>query len=140
MKAKTVKEAQEEKAKRDFEMKVWDYCKDKLDIYPKWLLRDFCNYWTAKNDNGKKMYFQMEKKWSTPLRLSTWRQRTLKDPRWDGETKTYPNYLNMRLVKNMDTNEWAQYKKHLISKGWQFGEGAGGPWALSPNNERIWLT
>ena len=50
--------------------------------YPVWLRKDFWNYWTAMNDNGRKMYFEMESKWNTGLRLATFVKNSMKDPRW----------------------------------------------------------
>lgn len=40
--------------------------------YPAAMLTDFIDYWTEKNQTGKKMRFQMEKTWDTHKRLARW--------------------------------------------------------------------
>ena len=35
-------------------------------------INDFIDYWTETNSTGKKMRFELEKTWSTPLRLKRW--------------------------------------------------------------------
>lgn len=42
------------------------------NTYPKEMLRAFFDYWTEKNDGGRKMKFEMEKVFEIPKRLSTW--------------------------------------------------------------------
>ena len=79
-----------EQRREAFRKRLIDYCEehDPRSIkYPKWLRKDFWHYWTAMNDNGKKMYFEMEKKWNTGLRLSTFVRRSQKDPRWNTKAK-----------------------------------------------------
>lgn len=68
-----------------FKERIWAYVKTNDPThtkYPIWMLKEFVKYWTAKNDNGLKCYFEMEKKWNTGLRLATWKRNCLKDDRW----------------------------------------------------------
>jgi hypothetical protein len=44
--------------------------------YPSDMLKDFFNYWTEKNENGKKMRFEMQKVFDIKRRLATWHNRT----------------------------------------------------------------
>ena len=67
--------------------------------YPNWLRKDFWTYWTSKNDGGRKMYFQMQDKWSTGLRLATWKRNTLKDPRWKKEVDKSKIYYQPKRLK-----------------------------------------
>ena len=74
-----------EHRKEDFRnrLRVWCDMNDPDCVkFPVWLRKDFWEYWTDTNDNGRKMYFEMEKKWNTGLRLATWKRNTHRDPRW----------------------------------------------------------
>ena len=57
--------------------------------WPSWLRKDFFEYWTSLNDGGRKMYFEMEKKWNTGLRLNTWKRNSAKDSRWQDSRYYY---------------------------------------------------
>jgi len=46
-----------------------------LDSYPKEMLRNFYDYWTEKNDGGRRMRFEMEKVFDIKKRLVTWSKR-----------------------------------------------------------------
>ncbi len=77
----------------DFKERLREWIREndpKFETYPKWLWRDFIEYWSQKNDRGKLHYYEMEKKWSTGLRIATFRKRSLKDPRWN-ESKQKPS-------------------------------------------------
>lgn len=67
--SKTLQERQIE-----FGQKVKSYS----DKYPQEMLKDFFHYWTEKNDNGKKMRFEMQKVFDIKRRLATWHSRTPK--------------------------------------------------------------
>ena len=76
--------------KEDFRNRLRAWCDmndPKCIKYPVWLRKEFWEYWTATNDNGRKMYFEMEKKWNTGLRLATWARNCQKDPRWNKQEK-----------------------------------------------------
>lgn len=49
--------------------------KNYLDVYGKDMLNDFFNYWTEKNEGGKKMRFEMERTFEISKRLATWHNR-----------------------------------------------------------------
>lgn len=77
--------------KTEFELMVWDKAKDHLKKYPKWLLREFCNYWTTIPDASDKIIYDMLPKklkatWSTLGRLA-YAKRVIyrNDPRWKKE-------------------------------------------------------
>lgn len=67
---KTAKTIEEREA--DFMQKVADNGKN---IYPDAMLRAFFNYWTEKNENGRKMRFEKEKVFDIKKRLATWASR-----------------------------------------------------------------
>ena len=46
-----------------------------VDTYGKDMMREFFNYWTEKNEGGKKMRFEMQKVFDVSRRLSTWSER-----------------------------------------------------------------
>lgn len=87
-------------------LKSWVKANDPNEkIYPAWMKKDFWYYWTSMNDGGKKMYFEMEKKWATGLRLATWKRNCARDPRW----KDYQTYYEFEEVVKIH-NDW---KNHL---------------------------
>ena len=43
-----------------------------MDKYGKEMVREFFDYWSETNTNGKKMRFEMEKTWDLDRRLSRW--------------------------------------------------------------------
>lgn len=71
--------------KEAFRAKLKEWC-DANDpdckMYPIWLRKKFWNHWTDMNDGGRKMFFEMEKTWSTGGRLNTCANVFAKDPRW----------------------------------------------------------
>lgn len=88
---------------------------DKEKLYPKWLRASFFDWWTQlANDNGRKMRFELEKKWNTMSRLATAKNIVYaKDPRWKEEKKVYYRPSRMKdgqmavmpdLVKKFDVN------------------------------------
>lgn len=50
-----------------------------LDTYPAKMLREFYDYWSEHNENGKKMRFEMEKTWHLSRRLARWHRTSKKD-------------------------------------------------------------
>lgn len=63
-----VKTATIEMREKDFMNKLVPY----LETYGKEMLRDFYNYWTERNEGGKKMKFEMQKVFQIERRLITW--------------------------------------------------------------------
>jgi hypothetical protein len=54
-----------------FVSEVWNY----ENLYSPAMLEKFCNYWTEKNQSGKKMRFELERTFEIPKRLVTWHSR-----------------------------------------------------------------
>lgn len=63
-----VSTATHEQREKDFMNKLVPF----VETYGKEMLREFYNYWTEKNDNGKKMRFEMQKVFDVSRRLATW--------------------------------------------------------------------
>lgn len=98
---KKVKSLEERKEAFKLKLRNWARWNDnEFEEYPKWLRKDFYEYWTElANDNGRKMRFEMEKTWNTGRRLAT-AKRTIyaKDPRW--KTKPKEVYKPRQKVEN----------------------------------------
>lgn len=60
--------------------------------YPKELLRDFYDYWTEKEKNGKTLRFEGEKYFDVAKRLATWNRRN---------EKKYPNNSGQTSGRSM---------------------------------------
>ncbi|NRA93419.1 MAG: hypothetical protein HRU26_12175 [Psychroserpens sp.] len=87
---KRVKSIEERKKAFQDKLKNWSRYNDiDFKLYPKWLRKDFFEYWTEfANDNGRKMRFEMEKTWNTGRRLATAKKTIYsKDPRWKTDVK-----------------------------------------------------
>lgn len=133
-----------EERKEAFEWKVWRIVteNDRLKDYPKWMLREFCNYWEQMNDGGRKMFFEMEKKWSTLGRLATAKTMVYgRDPRWKQEEQIkHPDWYNKAHAAAISPQQYQGYKKHLEGLGFTFGGSvSGGQFVKPPNKEMIWL-
>lgn len=87
---KKVKSLEERKEAFKHKLRNWARYNDlEFNEYPKWLRKEFYEYWTElANDNGLKMRFEMEKTWNTGRRLAT-AKRTIyaKDTRWKTKPK-----------------------------------------------------
>jgi hypothetical protein len=57
-----------EQREKDFMKKLAPF----VETYGKEMLREFYNYWTERNDNGKKMRFEMQKVFQHERRLIAW--------------------------------------------------------------------
>lgn len=77
-----------EERERDFMYKVANVGKGD---YPDEMLRKFFDYWTEKNENGKKMRFEKEKVFDIKRRLATWASR---DKEYKFKTKGYGDARN----------------------------------------------
>ena len=64
--------------------------------YDKKILEGFIDYWTEPNKSNTKMKFELNKTWSTNLRLKNWARNQKK---WDVPTKINKN----KLTKNTNT-------------------------------------
>jgi len=66
--------------KNDFGLKLAEFKND----YPRETLKEFYNYWTECNPNGKKMRFEMEKVFDIKKRLARWaknnKQKITREP------------------------------------------------------------
>ena len=71
-----------------FEIMSFDYDKN--------ILEGFIDYWTEPNKSNTKMKFELQKTWSTNLRLKNWAKNQKK---WDKPTESNKN----KLSKNMNT-------------------------------------
>ena len=59
-----------EDRKHDFGLSLIPF----VDKYGKEMVREFFDYWTEHNDNGRKMRFEMEKIFNVSRRLATWKK------------------------------------------------------------------
>lgn len=76
-----------------FQNKVAEF----LPHYPKEMLRAFYDYWTEKNEGGRRMRFEMEKVFDLERRLKKWKSN--EDKRKNATTKNdRTDYLNNELT------------------------------------------
>ena len=70
------------------------------------LKKEFCDYWTEPNKSKSKMKFELNKTWSTKLRLKTWAANQKK---WDKPKS------NTKTMSKLDAqiNEWQKAKELL---------------------------
>lgn len=67
-----------------------------LEKYGRVMLNEFFRYWTSKNADSQKMWFEEEKRWRTDIRLEAWRAREFKK-----------GYSGQRLLKSdVDNLKW----------------------------------
>jgi hypothetical protein len=74
--------------------------------YDESILNGFIDYWTEPNKSNKKMKFELNKTWSTKLRLKTWANNQKK---WDKPKS------NKKTMSKLDAqiNEWQKAKELL---------------------------
>ena len=72
--------------------------------YEESVLNDFVDYWTEPNKSGTKMKYELQKTWSTNLRLKTWAKNS---KRWNTPKSTGMSKLDAQI------NEWQEAKKLL---------------------------
>ena len=74
--------------------------------YDKKILEGFIDYWTEPNKSNTKMKFELNKTWSTKLRLKTWANNQKK---WDKPKS------NSKTTSKLDAqiNEWQKAKELL---------------------------
>lgn len=70
-----------------------DKVAEHLPKYKKEMLREFYDYWTEKNDGGRKMRFEMQKVFDIAKRLNTWKNNETKKGYGKG-TNTNQNHIN----------------------------------------------
>jgi len=67
------KAAHTQKSLEDREKEFMELVAKNLDSYPKEMLRAFYDYWTEKNEGGRRMRFEMQKVFDIKKRLVTWK-------------------------------------------------------------------
>ena len=72
--------------------------------YSKDMLSDFVSYWTEMNKSETKMKYELEKTWSTKLRLKTWAKNS---KRWNRPKSAGMSKLDAQI------NSWQEAKKLL---------------------------
>ena len=74
--------------------------------YEECILNGFIDYWTEPNKSNTKMKFELNKTWSTKLRLNTWANNQKK---WDKPKS------NIKTMSKLDAqiNEWQKAKELL---------------------------
>ena len=128
----------------DFEKSVWLAAGQCFDKYSKELLREFTDYWIEYNPEAKKPKMRWEKErdkprgvWNLSMRLARWARNS--KPAKTNQV-THPNWFDKKYASGLSSEEYQDYKKHLINKGFSFGGGAsGGSFVRKPNGEMIWL-
>ena len=68
------------------------------------MLSDFVSYWTEMNKSETKMKYELEKTWSTKLRLKTWAKNS---KRWNRPKSAGMSKLDAQI------NSWQEAKKLL---------------------------
>lgn len=72
----TLKQVNKDKKEKEYidsrKLKFAHTLKEFSNIYSREMLKDFYDYWTETNDNGKKFRREMQKTWDLKLRLSKW--------------------------------------------------------------------
>ena len=72
--------------------------------YEESVLNDFVDYWTEPNKSGTKMKYELQKTWSTNLRLKTWAKNS---KRWNTPKSAGMSKLDAQI------NAWQEAKKLL---------------------------
>lgn len=131
-----------EERKHEFKQLIWDKIGRNFDVYSKEMVCEFFEYWSGTKDNGRKMFFEMEKRWSTLGRLATWKRNAKKfsPKKVTQNNEKMPDYYSKAFMAKLSGNDQMKYKKHLESKGfkWNYSPTAG-THILTPEKERIWL-
>ncbi|MBP92563.1 MAG: hypothetical protein CMC55_00420 [Flavobacteriaceae bacterium] len=70
--------------------------------YDKNILDDFTAYWTEPNKSNTKMRFELQKTWSTNLRLKNWVKNQKK---WDSPKSKGMSKIHQHLQKNINVKE-----------------------------------
>lgn len=97
--------------------KIYEHLPEYVKSTPdKQFRADPCTYLNQKKYNDE-IIFQEEKK----------------------EKSEFPDFYNFKLVQSLSSQDYQRYKKHLESKGFQFGSGSGGAWVRDPKKGIVWL-
>lgn len=70
-----------------------------LNGYSKEMLRDFYDYWTEKNEGGRKMRFEMQKVFDIERRLKTWDSNEKKNGSFKNKRSEHLNGLKTDFAK-----------------------------------------
>jgi hypothetical protein len=71
-----------------------------LPEYSKEMLREFYNYWTEKNEGGRRMRFEMEKVFDIRRRLVTWHKNEKKRNGTSKNDRTEFNHNELHIIAN----------------------------------------
>ena len=83
-----------EERKKEFMQNVADLG---LEKYGQEMCREFFEYWTEKNPNGKKMRFELEKVFDINRRMATWNKNNFKSNR-NGNKRDFGNVSTERII------------------------------------------
>jgi len=126
-----------EERKKLFEVKVWHAVGETFNEYSKELLRDFCDYWTEHNEQGRKMRFEKEKVFNIKRRLATWKRHSLQ---WNPiKEEKLPPYFSKNVWQTLRGDRLNEYKKLLLSLNWKYYSSATAVYWQSPEGKIIWL-
>lgn len=132
-----------EERERDFKKYVWEVLAGKDErLIP--VCVEFVDYWGEYDPTKKnpKMLWEIVRDrpksvWHPQRRFA----RFVRNAKPAKTNKvTHPNWFDKKYASGLSSEEYQDYKKHLISKGFSFGGGAsGGSFVRKPNGEMIWL-
>lgn len=97
-----------EERKNDFMKMV---AENGVEKYGQEMCRDFFDYWTESNPNGKKMRFEMQKVFDIKKRLATWNKNNLKKHNYGANqynNPASPDYVTTERIVAAG-REWAKH-------------------------------
>ncbi len=128
---------------QEFKNMVWEAMGRTFDEYPKWLVIEFCDYWTEMNPNGRKMRWEKQKTFDIKRRLLQWKRNSKKfnPDQWPVEEISFKNFFSRQFMKSLDMNARIKYLKHLEECGYKYVEGSHGHSShlRDPENKIIWI-
>lgn len=94
------------KTLKDRESEFIRLCEPYFEKYGKQMIKEFVEYWTECNLNGKKMRFEKEKTFGLSRRLSTWKRNNEKWGKKDfvKTEKISPMQTILQTIKNYEPN------------------------------------
>ena len=132
-----------EERDRKFRDDLWALMGRTFDVYPRWLVEEFCDHWTAKNTNGRKMAFEKEKTFDVMRRLKTWKNNSQEwNPnKWKKEELKFKDFFSRAYLRSLDNNQHLLYFKHLETKGYKYHRNRNGGQShlRDPEGKIIWL-
>jgi hypothetical protein len=102
---------------KEFDNLVWVEIGQTLEVYPKWLLREFCNHWGETNSGGRKMRWQKEKTFNIVRRMDTWKRNSMdwSPKKWKGKGAPMPPTKWMPT----DQSQQAIEERQEIERGYE---------------------